>query len=622
MIAGICAGSAPFERGALGAALAGTSPSPVAWRVEQSAELAELSHRSGPPVSTTALYGSIDNRAELTRELELSADSPAALVYDAAVRTWGSAADHRVIGSYCAITALPGGRLRLARSPWTAPPLHFVADGARRLASSVLRVLFAAGHPREVDYDHVADQLLQDHHDGEPVGWYRGIGRVPLGCTVEIDGQGAKLDRYYDPCAIKPVRFANDADYVEAARELLDRAAAAALAESASPGLMLSGGLDSPLVAEALLRQMPQAARLPSFTFGPLPEWDGIIAAHQFGEEREFVRGFAEMHPRLDPHFPSSQGHDFDYRLRELLAACDAPTANVANVGIYHGAWEAAREAGCDTMLTADLGNFTYSNSAPWYPVEYLVRGQWGKLARALAGYTSDPRPLWRKIAALAVLPLLPGALSDRIRDLAHRGTGDRVGLISMLTPTARAAHRRRRQARPLLEGARGPRSRNEWIMRAWHSADSGEDLDLGFERLYGIRRRDVTAWRPLVEFCLGLPTEQFVRGAKHRRLALRLAEGRMPEAQRLNPRYGMHHPDWHLRLGRRRAELAAYAERMRAHPFLGTAIDIERIEALLADWPAQTPLDPVEALPRWIGITRAITAAAFIGYAEGRNDL
>jgi asparagine synthase (glutamine-hydrolysing) len=545
------------------------------------------------------LYGWIDNHAELTRELALPADALPELIYDAAFQRWGSAVDGHLIGSYCAITALPGGRLRLVRSPWTAPPLHFVANPKRQLASSVLRVLFAAGHPREVDYDHVADQLLQDHHDGEPVGWYRGIGRVPLGSTVEI-GQGVmRLERYYDPCAAPSVRFAKDEDYVAGARELLDRAAAAALAQSRKPGLMLSGGLDSPLVADALLRQMPADTRLPSFTFGPLPEWDGRIADHQFGEERDFVRKFAAMQPQLDPHFPSSQGHDFDYRLRDLLAACDAPTANVANVGIFHGAWEAARAAGCDTMLTADLGNFTYSNAAPWYPVEFLLRGRWGELARALSGHGIDRRPLWRKVASLAVLPL-----------------------VSMLNPAARTEHRRRRQAKPLLEGVRGPRSRNEWIMRAWHSADSGEDLDLGFERLYGMRRRDVTAWRPLVEFCMGLPTDQFVRGTEHRRLALRLAEGRMPEAQRLNLRYGMHHPDWHLRLGRRRAELANYAERMRAHPFLGEAIDIDRIEALLADWPEQTPLDPAETLPRWIGITRALTTAAFIGYAEGRNDL
>ena len=38
--------------------------------------------------------------------------------FAAAVARWGDDADRRLIGSYAAITALPDGSLRLARSPW------------------------------------------------------------------------------------------------------------------------------------------------------------------------------------------------------------------------------------------------------------------------------------------------------------------------------------------------------------------------------------------------------------------------------------------------------------------------------------------------------------------------
>lgn len=50
--------------------------------------------------------------------------------------------------------------------------------------------------------------------------------------------------------------------------------------------------------------------------------------------------------------------------------------------------------------------------------------------------------------------------------------------------------------------------------------------------------------------------------------------------------------------------------------------IDIDRLIALLDDWPEETPLDPREALPRDVGITRAIMAARFINFVEGRNDI
>ena len=625
MIAAACGPVAVDDRLRIEPALAWSSGRSVCWRSGHGCTLADLDEpgsRSGGRrgEGSTVIHGWLDNREDIATRLGLPADTADHLLYDSALKAWGDEADRQLIGSYCAITALPDGRLRLVRSAWSAPPLHFATHDPLRMASSVLRVLFAAGVPREVDYDYVADQLLQDHHDAETAGWYKGISRVPLGTRIVLGHDGWEETRFYDPTAVESVRLKSDADYVEAARELIDRAAQVALGHCRRPGLLLSGGLDSAIVADALLRQMPADKRLPSFTFGPLAGWKPEPGSDLFADERHFVRAFAAMHPGLDPHFPASEGHDFDYRLRDLYAACDAPTANIANVGILHGPWEAARQAGCDVVLNADHGNFTFSNSAQWYPVELFSRGRWPSLLAAVRHHPGDPRSLGRKLLAHIGLPLLPPALRKRVRDLANPGMGDMAQLRSLLTPQARADHRRRRGNRQ-HHGYRPPRTRREWIMRAWHSADSGEDLDLGFERLYGMRRRDVTAWRPLIEFCLGLPTDQFVKGREHRRLARQLGKGIMPEAQRTNPYYGMQHADWQMRLGARRGDLAEYAARLRDHPFLAKTVDLARIDALLKNWPEQEVHDPLEALPRSFGITRALTAASFIGYAEGRND-
>ena len=164
----------------MGSALAGPSRNFPRWHPAGETHLLDLEAASAAGAAPTVLYGWLDNAAEIVAALGLAAQPAPAELYHRAWQAWGDGADQRIVGSYCAITALPGGRLRLVRSPWTAPPLHYVHGPGLVGASSVMRALFAAGHPRRIDYDYLADQLLLDHHDGEPRGWYQAMGRVPL----------------------------------------------------------------------------------------------------------------------------------------------------------------------------------------------------------------------------------------------------------------------------------------------------------------------------------------------------------------------------------------------------------------------------------------------------------
>ncbi|MGE5953153.1 MAG: asparagine synthase-related protein, partial [Qipengyuania vulgaris] len=345
----------PQQRTAVGRAIAdeaGTTPFPVS--------IGEFEIWGPGDGAKSRVFGRIDNAAEIRTVLGLAANASLAELYDASLRRWGPDTDTELVGHYCVITVEGPGRLRLVRSPWTAPPLHFFTSRELVAASPLLGALFAAGAPSNIDWTYLADQLAFDHHDCEPVGWYEGIGRVPLGSRVIIDAADWKLERYYDPLAVEPVELASDEAYVERGLELLDEAAGACVAGLKKPAIMLSGGLDSPLAALAVLKHLPGGQHLPSFTFGPHPDWDGWEPDSGFGEERKMVRRFAAMHQRIEPHFPEERG-GHDYALREVLARTEVPTANIANTGIFHPLFEAAKAQGCDSMLTALHGNFTFS---------------------------------------------------------------------------------------------------------------------------------------------------------------------------------------------------------------------------------------------------------------------
>ena len=615
------AGGAPLPRlGAIARSLANGSSQPEAHRTRH-----DFALWPGAGDGASLVFGRIDNAAEIAGTLGLASTADNATIYEAALARWGDEADWKLIGHYCAITVEGPQRLRLVRSPWTAPPLHFAARRESLVASPILGALFAAGVEKRIDWDHLADQLAYDHHDCQPRGWFEGIGRVPLGGRVRCNGADWKVERYYDPVAVPRVELPSDEAYVERGIELLDEAARHALAGVKAPAIMLSGGLDSPLAAAALLRQLPRDTVLHSYTFGPVAAWDGASPQGTFGDERERVERFAAMHARLEAHFPDPGEGGHDYRLRDLLARTQVASVNVANIGIFHPLFEAAKRQGCDAMFTALHGNFTISIDADWAPAQALRRGRFLKLRRLLADANDDERhSVLRRFFSKAVLPNLPDSVQRAVRKAFHPERFDDRPLGSLLSEAATQSWRERaarRRSQSVFDKATVSASREQAIRSMWASADSGEDVDLGMERLHGIAHRDVTAYRPLFEFCHGLPTDQLRRGGTDRFLARRMARGIMPEAQRLEPRKGRHNADWHARIGARRQELIAQAEAIRSHGRLSAILDIDRLQSLLREWPEATPEDLPDRLPREMGITRALTAAAFVSHTEQRND-
>lgn len=564
-------------------------------------------------------HGRIDNAEELANRLALPDCDPARL-FGAAVERWGIGADREIIGNYCAIVATRD-EVRLSRSPWDAPPLHYCQFDGQAVAASVPRVLLAAGLPDRLDRVRLADNLYFNLLDRSR-GWYEGSGRVPYGTVVTLHRDSTRrIDDFYDPRALPKVRLPRDEDYVEAAEELLAKATRAALTGAKRPGVMLSGGLDSPLVAAEALRQLPGGTVLPSFTFAPCEQWRDDLPPSLMGDERPFVRAFAAMYPRLEPHFTQNPGMEFDSHWNELFAAIGGAPNHLCNFYVYHGVWQGARDADCDLLLTADFGNQTYSNDARWAFVEYLLTGKWRQLWLALRERPGDNRPMLQRLAAMSLLRILPLPVRRAVRRKRHPRRADINELISMLVEAERGPARSRAEATGALIEHEHAFSQADSVALEYYWRDSeGAEVQQGFEQVYGLRQADVPAWRPLAEFCAGLPTRQFLHNGETRWLARRMAVGKLPEAQRTNRRHGSHNVDWHERMTPRLAEFRAEVERIGGIAELAGLVDPQRMRRVLDEWPERPSQAPEDWMAQSAGLTRGLLTARFIDYVQGRN--
>ena len=567
-------------------------------------------------------HGYFDNAAEVSKAIGTTATDPAQL-YGLAILRWGEDADCHVIGDYCAIVADPENRtLRLARSPLRAPPLVYVHDSHAAAVASVPRALFAAGFRQQLDESRVADSALLNFSD-EEASWFEGVRRVPLGHVVKLEpGRNRLLHRYYDVRDCPHVRMANDAEYIARAGELFDEGVRAALAGSRRPGVALSGGLDSPQVAVRALAALPAHQTLPSFTFHPEDGWDGITTRGGLGDESDFVRAFAAMHPRLEPHFTANQGYGHDYRWSQLFHMMGGAPTHLSNMYLFHGLFSLARDRGCDLLLLSEWGNQTFSNKGQWSFVEFFVTGQWRQLLLALSRNPHDDRSLLRRFLALSVAPLLPRPLYRSLRRAFKPHADLPVESFTPLNKTYRlesgAEQRLRASGREF--GIWHARNRRHALEMDVSQSDwEGPEIYQAFEQLYGVRQRDPTAYRPFAEFCFGLPTRMYMRDGESRWLAKQLSKGLMPEEQRRNLLNGRWDADWHLRVGRQRAEYLAEIDRIGEDSRLARMLDLPRVRAALEDFPTSTPTDQRMYSLEFV-LPRLLLTARFVNWAEGNN--
>ena len=541
-----------------------------------------------------------------------------AATYSALLARYGDRADMHLNGIYAAASWERDGTLRLARSPWRAPPLHFAMTPQGPAAASVLRLLFALGVEQELDTERLAHALWFDGAHAGGNDWYRGIRQVPSGSIVRIapDGKVA-IHRWYDPHAIRPTGSRKPGEWVEEGRYLLDRAANHAAARGERPAIALSSGLDSSLAADALVRAGSQPLAL---TLEPDPHWSGQSDAATYAHETEAARAFAGSHG-LDHR--SVRMQSWDEGLREYFRATDIATPFIANAPAQIAVARAAQAENRDWLFEATIGNDTISAQGHWAYAEYLRKGRWRELAKALRARPDDPRSMARKMGALALAPLLTNRIFIPLRLRFSRNPAffDNASFLRRKIVADRGFREAMRQ-----RGDHDPPmvwSRLQLVDFAWAASDAGQaDFDLGLEQLTGVRRRDVLAYRPLIEFALSLPGEGFLREGTDRWLARELARGIMPEDQRTNPRMAAHHVDRHLRLTSAIPELRAWAGRLADHPLLGGLVDTERLQVVLADWPGEAPNDRGAPFALHHGIPNVVALGRFVAHVERRNDL
>ena len=174
----------------------------------------------------------------------------------------------------------------------------------------------------------------------------------------------------------------------------------------------------------------------------------------------------------------------------------------------------------------------------------------------------------------------------------------------------------------PGLADLRPGRRRRNWFAARIASMNH---LDLGpyYKGVlagYGIDIRDPLSDRRLVDYCLGVPTWEVLRGGQ-RSLSRRLLHSRLPAAVLKTGLRGFQAADWYESLSLAQPEVSAEVERLATCAPAASLVDITDLRRLLATWPTGGWDREAVILRYRHQLLRAISAGSFVRRVLGQNQ-
>jgi asparagine synthase (glutamine-hydrolysing) len=569
--------------------------------------------------------GRIDNRSELSDSLGISSSElhsmPDSMIALRLFDRWGERAFERIVGVFAIIMMdLQNGELVCVRDHLGMRVLHYYRSAEQFAVATAPEALFALSWvPKTLNRDKVADTLIDRGLNGETT-YYQEIFRVLPGCKIRVRGASFSKERFWDPESIADVRFKSDPEYVEAFRERLDSAVRAALRSCRTPCANMTGGLDSSSIA-VIAADMLAANGNRLNTFTAVPEAGFAKEEKERGlyyDETPYVRQIARANPNIIPHLiRPSKGPILD-QIAAQIRLGGVPSGNILN-----GLWvmdicAAARSAGHNVMLTGDIGNLTMSYHGRGLFAELLRTGRWLRLL----GEIRSSGHLWKMmIRHWTIAPFIPAPLFRWYKQCRRRGKTpwhDYSAIHPELAARSGVIDRAAREYLPF--DAPPPRVNKLGRVNDLHCYSEMADWFTKLRAGYGIDTRPPAFDRRVVEFCIGIPEDQYLRRGCDRWLIRRAMKGRLPDVVLHKKKNGAQAADWYPRLSRERNQIAAKVKRLAANDDVASILDLQRLTAILNDWPEREPPELSPQALHLKAIPEALGVAYFIENVTGAN--
>lgn len=569
----------------------------------------------------------IDNRDDLARKLDIPSRQ-ANLMADSgfileAFRRWRDDCVEHLLGSFSfAVWDRHRKRLVLARDPLGFRPLYWHRGSGFFAFATLPKGLFALPEiPREICEERLIDLLALLPMTG-PESFYKGIYRVEPGSLLILEGGKTISRRYHRFDPEHRIILRKDDDYVDMARELLEKAVTRCLRANGPIASQLSSGLDSSTVTSTAARLLAAEGKpLTAYTAVPRQNFNGPVPKGRHGDEGPGAAAVAARFSNIRHILMRPEARTPMDTLERDVEALDRAPLNLCNHAWINAIHADAANRGHRVMLTAQMGNMTISYAGMERLPALLGQGRIKEWLTEAIALKRRNGLRWRGVlAGISLAPFLPPGLWRLVSDLRGKGWRDIQDYTAIHDELIRSGALQERIDLTKWDVHYQPWSNGRKMRTAVLYRMDGGDYSAGMIGTDGVEIRDPTADQELVSFCLAIPEDQYLKNGRPRWLLLRLMKDVLPPEILFAKTKGLQAPDWYEGVEAAMPGIMEWLDRLENSPQAGRYLDTARMRKSLGNWP-QGGWDQEEIVRTYrLRLLRGLAVGAFIHHVEGGN--
>lgn len=496
----------------------------------------------------------LDNREEIKEKYNLEADNKGLLVdgaimYQAFKKARESSLDE-FLGAYAAVFySMEENSVKMWIDAVGDRCLYYSIQEDTLYFSSLLEPLIQILKP-ELNDQWITDFLAMDHlYVNNEVEFtpYKNIYRIPPATVITVTKGKVIKTKYWDPMNTVLIdRSKTEEEYQKEFRDILEAAVRCTLRKEDNISILLSGGLDSTVVACIASKYLKQKHQnLHSYTSVPISGYQHSKDQYYLEDEKELVLKTKEFLGNLECEFLDLQGKNAWNSHQKELQDLEVPYKSVQNMLWISEALRIANRKDSRIMLSGSYGNTTISYTDLEVYTNSLYRHhKYFKLMKELRKFSKENG--FKK--SYAIKSIIRSNRSKKKNENQVNSMFGKSFVRQSMIDQSNAVKRHTKMYDELGDARVDYQAFRKFMTHDRAFVQIGE-TGTKHSLATGSLLRDPTKDKRIIEFCMSLPMEQYCKDGVERRLVREYLKDIMPTHIVNDKRKGRQSADLQYRL-------------------------------------------------------------------------